>query len=134
MRLIERMLFGAMQTAGVMAVWLIDGSTITSTGFPAVHRRIGQFIVSAIFWRNTSNSAVALLLMNGTAIISPGFPAGVPLEWQMAGVGDLTADGKADVIWRNDLSGAKAVWLMNDATVDSSGFWVVFRPIGSSPK
>jgi hypothetical protein len=73
-------------------------------------------------WRNTSSGVVAVWLMNGTAIALSGFPAGVPLVWQIAGVGDVNGDGKADVIWRNSTSGTVAVWLMNGLTITSVGF------------
>jgi hypothetical protein len=75
-----------------------------------------------LVWRNTSSGVVAVWLMNGTTIASSGFPAGVPLAWQIAGVGDVNGDGKADVIWRNSTSGTVAVWLMDGVTITSVGF------------
>jgi hypothetical protein len=75
-----------------------------------------------IVWRNTSSGASAVWLMNGVNIASTGFPGGVPLTWQIAGVGDLNGDGKADLIWRNMSSGAVSVWFMNGATITSTGF------------
>jgi hypothetical protein len=75
-----------------------------------------------IVWRNTSSGVVAVWLMNGPTISNSGFPAGVPLVWQIAGVGDVNGDGKADVIWRNSTSGTVAVWLMNGLTITSVGF------------
>ncbi len=74
-----------------------------------------------IVWRNSSG-VVAIWLMNGTAIGSSGFPAGVPVAWQIAGVGDVNGDGNADVIWHNSTSGTVAVWLMNGLTITSVGF------------
>ena len=74
-----------------------------------------------VVWRNTRDGKTAIWLMNGTAIASSGFPAGVPLAWQIAGVGDVNGDGKADVIWHNT-SGTVAVWMMNGLTITSVGF------------
>ena len=74
-----------------------------------------------LVWRN-SNGATAIWFMNGTAIASAGFPGGVPLAWQIAGVGDVNGDGKADVIWRHSTSGTVAIWLMNGVTITSVGF------------
>jgi hypothetical protein len=41
----------------------------------------------------------------------------VSLLWQIAGVGDLDADGKADVVWRQTQTGDVATWLMNGAAI-----------------
>ena len=38
---------------------------------------------------------------------------GVPLEWIIAGVGDVNGDEKADLVWRNTVTGDVAVWLGN---------------------
>jgi Tol biopolymer transport system component len=73
-------------------------------------------------WRNTSSGVVAVWLMNGVAIASTGFPGGVPLNWQIAAIGDVNGDGRADVIWRHAPTGAVALWLMNGTTVTATGF------------
>jgi hypothetical protein len=75
-----------------------------------------------LVWRNTSTGATAMWLMNGTAIAASGFPGGVPLVWEIAGVGDVNGDGRADVIWRNMSTGSVAVWLMNGVTISAVGF------------
>ena len=74
-----------------------------------------------LVWRHTTDGSTAIWLMNGSRIAASGFPGGVPLAWQIAGVGDLNGDGKADVIWRN-ATGTLAVWLMNGVSVTSVGF------------
>ncbi|WNM57295.1 PASTA domain-containing protein [Candidatus Nitrospira allomarina] len=74
-----------------------------------------------LIWRNQSDGSTAIWLMNGTTIAASGFPGGVPRIWQIAGVGDVNGDGKADVIWRNT-SGTVAVWLMNGVAVTAVGF------------
>ncbi|MDH5677190.1 MAG: VCBS repeat-containing protein, partial [Nitrospinota bacterium] len=39
--------------------------------------------------------------------------------WNIAAVGDLNGNGKADIVWRNYKTGANAVWFMNGATLSS---------------
>jgi hypothetical protein len=75
-----------------------------------------------LVWRNNSSGLVAVWLMNGLNIAASGFPAGVPLVWQIEGVGDVNGDGRADVIWRHSLSGTVAIWLMNGVAITSVGF------------
>jgi hypothetical protein len=71
-----------------------------------------------ILWRNTSTGDVAGWLMNGVTVKQgAGIYAGVPLAWQIVGVGDLDGDGKADLVWRNTSTGDVAGWLMNGVTV-----------------
>ncbi len=49
---------------------------------------------------------VAGWLMQGLTRVSPGVLAGgVPLDWQIAGVGDLDGNGTADLVWRNTSTG-----------------------------
>jgi len=47
----------------------------------------------------------------------PVVSAGVPLTWQIVGLGDLDGDGKVDLIWRQIQTGDVATWLMNGVTV-----------------
>jgi hypothetical protein len=101
-------------------IFLHDRS-FTKGATPTVFDLNGDGKADLIF-RNTGSGVVAIWLMNGTAIASTGFPAGVPAEWQIAGVGDVNGDGQADVIWRHATSGTMAVWLMNGLTITSVGF------------
>jgi cold shock CspA family protein len=92
-----------------------------------IHNRTVDFDLDGegradIVWRNTSNGATAIWFLNGTALASAGFPGGVPLVWQIAGVGDVNGDGMADVIWRNGTIGTVAVWFMDGLTITSVGF------------
>ena len=59
--------------------------------------------------------------MNGSSVKQSAVVApGVPLDWQIAGLGDLNGDGKVDVVWRHAQTGDVAGWLMSGSTVAQS--------------
>ncbi len=120
---------------GENAIWLMDGSTLTSSGLiqsvPSAApgwaiAGVGDFNGDGkadILWRNTSTGDNAIWLMNGFTMTSsaliPGV-AGAPSAWIIAGVGDFNGDGKADILWRNTSTGDNAIWFMNGLTLSSS--------------
>jgi hypothetical protein len=57
--------------------------------------------------------------MNGAAIVSLKSLGTVPLEWEIAQVGDVNGDGKDDVIWHNTINGQVVGWLMDGLTISS---------------
>jgi serralysin len=71
-----------------------------------------------IFWRNIVTNDTAIWFMNGVnlnyaAYIAGGNPS---IDWQVQGVGDLNADGRADIVWRN-ASGQYSLWYMNGFSI-----------------
>ncbi|MDR4484686.1 MAG: RHS repeat-associated core domain-containing protein [Nitrospirales bacterium] len=129
-------------TTGAVSMWLMDGTTVASTGFPAGAslewsiKGIGDTNGDGkadLVWRNTTTGAVAVWLMNGTTVALTGVLAGPSLEWSIRGVGDTNGDGKADLVWRNTTTGAVAVWLLNGTMVASTGF-PAGAPLGWSIK
>ncbi len=126
------------QTNGVVTGWLMNGLSITSVGVSGNAgpfwdiKGLGDFNGDGkadLLWRYAvvgnpppSTGHTAIWLMNGTTITSVGFPASVPLEWQIAGIGDVNDDRKADVVWQNTTNGAVAVWLMNGLSIGSVVF------------
>lgn len=108
----------AQYTSGTVAVWLMDGHTITSVGFPGTVptgwglEQVGDVDgngTADLIWQNTNSKVVVVWLMNGATIASSKSLGGVPGEWKIVGLGDVNADRKADIIWRNSNSGAVAV-------------------------
>lgn len=122
---------------GVVAGWLMNGTTMASVGFPAGVP--GEWQIEGIgdvngdgkadvIWQHSVTGTVAVWLMNGLSITSVGFSGSTTPDWQIEGVGDVDGDGKADIIWRNQLSilnpnpGQVFVWLMDGANIRVSTF------------
>jgi hypothetical protein len=42
-------------------------------------------------------------------------------SWKIAGIGDLSGDGKSDLLWR-DATGSTAVWVMDGSSIVGSGY------------
>src|SRR5579871_2755900 len=77
---------------------------------------------SDVLWRTASAGDVYVWDMNSLSIAGQGYLAqGVPLVWQIAGVGDFNGDGKADILWRNASAGDVYAWEMNGASIAAQG-------------
>src|SRR5437016_12602551 len=60
--------------------------------------------------------------MNGLTIAAQGSINVLPDQaWQVKGVGDFNADGRADILWRNLSTGENSIWLMNGLTIAAQG-------------
>ncbi|WP_441303061.1 DUF7948 domain-containing protein [Candidatus Nitrospira allomarina] len=117
-------------TNGMVAIWLMNGVTITSTGFPGgvatewQIKGVGDVDGDGkadVIWRHGTSGATAIWLMNGVTRRSVGFPGSPSTDWEIQAVGDVNGDGKADIVWRNS-RGATAIWFMNGPTIASAGF------------
>ncbi|WNM59121.1 FG-GAP-like repeat-containing protein [Candidatus Nitrospira allomarina] len=118
-------------SSGEVAVWRMNGLTITSVGFPGSTstewkiKQVGDINGDGegdILWQNTISGVVGIWLMKEGTIQSFGFPGGVSAEWVVKGIGDINGDGKGDVIWRNKKSGMVTVWFMDGLSIRSVGF------------
>ena len=128
--------------AGQLALWTLNGSTITGSGFVSAGGNpvnpdptwsiagVGDLDgdgKSDLIWRNSATNEVAVWLMNGQTITGSGdmnaggVAAKPDASWSLAGVGDFNADGNADLLWRNS-DGSLAMWLMNGSSIGSSNF------------
>ena len=120
--------FWRKRSSGEVAVWRMNGLTITSVGFPGSAstdwkiEQVGDMNGDGqedVLWRNSSTGIVGVWLMNEGVMTTSGFLGGVSAEWVIKGIGDMNGDGKADVVWRNSSTGMVAVWLMNGLTITS---------------
>jgi len=73
---------------------------------------------SDIVWRNGTSGSIAMWLMNGLSPASSAVLLNDP-AWKVTHTGDLSGDGKTDLLWRSS-GGATRAWLMNGTAVASS--------------
>jgi hypothetical protein len=59
-------------------------------------------------------SGSGFLNVNGTFVMPDP-------SWKIAGIGDLSGDGKSDLLWR-DATGSTAVWVMDGSSIVGSGY------------
>ena len=128
-------------TTGTLAMWLMNGSTIESSASPTFQGNaispgaswsvagIGDFTGNGnddILWQQSTTGTLVMWLMNGSTIESSASPTvqgnavSPGASWSVAGIGDFTGDGEADILWRNSSTDTLAMWLMNGSTIESS--------------
>jgi hypothetical protein len=132
-------------TSGQLYYWLMDGLTLSSSGYMydgnpvALEWQIAGVGdmnsdgKSDLIWHNTSTGQVYYWLMDGLTLSSSGYlydgnPVG--LAWRIAGIADMNADGKPDLIWRNTSTGTLYYWLMDGLILLSSGYMYDGNPVG----
>jgi hypothetical protein len=116
---------------GWLAAWLMNGYTVTSTVYLSVPRMFDPMwiIVGAgdvnrdgkadLIWQNQSDNGLGVWLMNGPTVVAQRVLSVYPsdMNWKVHGVGDVNADGLADLLWQNEATGALGVWYMNGFSV-----------------
>jgi hypothetical protein len=116
-------------STGENYLYLMDGATLAGEGYLRTVADqnwqvtgIGDFDGDGkddVLWRNGVSGENYLYPMNGLVILgTEGYVRTVADQsWQVAGVGDFTGDGKADILWRNAASGENYLYPMSGTTI-----------------
>jgi uncharacterized delta-60 repeat protein/M6 family metalloprotease-like protein len=116
-------------TTGDRYVWLMNGTTFTSSVFignvgTAWHiAGTGDFNGDGkpdLLFENTTTGDRYVWLMNGTTFSSAVYVGNVGAVWRIVGVDDFNGDGKPDLIFENTSTGDRYAWLMNGTTFSSA--------------
>lgn len=118
-------------STGEVTGWLMQGFVRMSEGTIGnasgrVCEAIADFNgdgMQDILWR-ASSGVMSVWLMDGLQILEQSavtnVAGAVASSWMVAGVADLSGDGKADIVWRHQTLGIVTGWLM-DGTMRASG-------------
>jgi hypothetical protein len=130
-------LFWQHLTQGWLATWSLSGSNVTGTqllGIDRVTDTNWQIVGSGdlngdgatdLVWRHKTSGWLAVWFLKGTEVVNIQYLSinqVADLGWQVAAVGDIDGDGKADLIWQDATTGGRAAWLMNGAQVVTTVF------------
>ena len=73
-----------------------------------------------IVWQNQATGGLGAWLLSGATVIGQqnlSIASVSDLNWKIRGVGDVNADGYADLLWQNIATGALTLWYLNGYTV-----------------
>ena len=76
-----------------------------------------------LLWRHQTAGWLGVWFMDGTTMTSSFLltpNAVTDLNWQIACIGDFSADGKPDILWQNQTTGQLNLWFMNATAMTSS--------------
>jgi hypothetical protein len=93
-------------TPGVYGPSVDVGNTMTYTARD-LQAGVRYYFAITAYDNNGNESPPSIEVSRQTSFPPP------PAAWEIAGVGDLDGEGKADVIWRNTDTGDVGVWLGN---------------------
>src|ERR1700704_2002599 len=77
-----------------------------------------------VVWHNGQSNETQIWQMNGgqitarlTVVDEQGQKIFVGLPWEIVGVGDVTGDGKGDIVWHNNQSNETQIWQMDGGRI-----------------
>jgi hypothetical protein len=135
--------YGAGQGQGMTVIWYMNGTTISSQGYPYLVSdtgwridRTGDFNGDGkadILWRyygsgqDQPHGMTVIWCMDGANVIDQIYPYQVSdTDWKIDGIGDFNGDGKADLLWRyygtGEPQGMTVIWYMDGTTISSQGY------------
>jgi hypothetical protein len=111
-------------TDGTPDIWLMNGSTRTSTVTLANAGSSWHIIAADDFNGDgqadllfqSDGGQVGIWLMNGTSVVSMTGLANPGSGWSVIGAGDFNGDGNADILFQNH-DGTPMIWEMNGTSV-----------------
>lgn len=69
-----------------------------------------------ILWRNSKTGQNGFWEMGGDASLIQAHliePVDIASNWQIAGVGDFSKDGRSDILWRKSDDGKNGIWILH---------------------
>lgn len=126
-------------TNGSVVAWLMNGTTlltgsVVATADAALNlQAVDDFNGDGrddLLWRSSLNGAMSIWFMDGANVLSAGSLASIPpLNVSVVGVGDLNADGRADIVLRANNSTVSAMLLDGLSTVAEGPLPIASTPI-----
>ncbi len=123
-------------TAGHIAVWRMNGTTLIETGFttPSTIDMTWQIYAAGDFnadgqtdgiLQDTTNGWLVAALMNGVVLqswvnLTPDIVSDT--YWKIRASADINGDGQPDLWWHHQTSGHVSWWLMNGTSLSNSDF------------
>ena len=123
------------QATGQLMSWHLNGTTVVDTrpfSIPANASTLWKVAgvgdlnhdgYADLVWRHSTEGWLAVWFLQNNQVIGTTYLSinrMADINWRIGGVGDMNADGYADLVWQNNADGRLAIWYMRAETVISS--------------